>query len=521
MNKYTFENESSRRKRFFASQDFGIDFLVFPEGCYTRPRSFAMAGETTPLIGAAGGGVPLPKRNVSWWLLAFLILGEIAGQGVFALPLHLGRLGWVLGTATCFVTLFINYCVLLMMYGVHLRYPTIRSQANAAETFFGASGALGVRLVVHLYLFTILAAYLNSLGRTIMNFAYETRVCLPVATAGALVVVFPFAQLRSYKDITAISLLSFAAVVGCITLIMSESSRVPVPANASWSTWPPLGITDTLTSIGGFFFASGGGQCAFFEYLTELDDTTAYPKTLALSTPILFFLYYGTAAIMYARFGDAVPGFLLDVLPFNATRWVGNTLFFFHIIVSFTILNTALLRAYATYSVTDDSPAARRQWASMSAAVLFSAYLLTNVCGLFEDMTAAVGALFVATTVLVIPPAYLLAASAKRETEFLQEIDALKDQHDGQSDPSSPPKFAEGRVFTIKKGVTPAETQTFRSPVTKQKPEMTRRSPPKYAGSGKNHPFGKDRRLGAVSAFVKVRVARFPNPGTLFADCPE
>jgi hypothetical protein len=41
---------------------------------------------------------------------------------------------------------------------------------------------------IHLYLFTTLSAYLNSLGRTIMNELYDTRVCLPAATAAALAV---------------------------------------------------------------------------------------------------------------------------------------------------------------------------------------------------------------------------------------------------------------------------------------------------------------------------------------------
>ena len=59
----------------------------------------AGAGEQSPLLpGDAktpGGEGPEVARSVSWVLVSFLILGEIAGQGVFALPLHLGRLGWL------------------------------------------------------------------------------------------------------------------------------------------------------------------------------------------------------------------------------------------------------------------------------------------------------------------------------------------------------------------------------------------------------------------------------------------
>ena len=141
---------------------------------------------------------------------------------------------------------------------------------------------------------------------------------------------------------------------------------------------------------------------------------------------------------MYARFGDAVPGFLLDVLPFNTSRLLGKALFFFHVIVSFTILNTALLRAYASHSVTDPSFAAKREWGLMSLCVLGLAYALTDTVSVFEDMTAALGALFVSTTVLVIPPAYLLCASAQSAA--------------GDAEAGSPPKMGTGEVITIKKG---------------------------------------------------------------------
>lgn len=368
--------------------------------------------EKVPVMSAVAGDGKEVKRVVSWWLQSFLILGEIAGQGVFALPLHLGRLGWLLGTLTCIATIALNNISLRVMYAVHTRFPELHSQAHAASSLFGGWKATLVKTVVRAYLFVIMSAFINSLGRIIMNEMYETRVCLPVATAVALLISFPFCQLRSFGDITIISLVSFAALLVCLVLIMSASSHVQPDPMATRSFFPPLDAVDSLTSIGGFFFASGGGQCAFFEYLTEMERPSDYPKTLALTSPILFALYYGSAAIMYQRFGNKVPGFLMDILPFDSSRLLGNTLFFFHIIVSLTILNSALLRAFATHSVTDASWAAKREWALMSVFVLGLAWFLTNLLGQqFEDITAAFGALIVTFTVLVIPPMYLLAAS--------------------------------------------------------------------------------------------------------------
>lgn len=337
---------------------------------------------------------------------------------------------------TCFTTLALNNISLRVMYAVSQRLPDCRSQSECAGSLFGGVGRAVAKLVVHLSMFTTMAAYLNSLGRTIMNEMYGTRVCLPVATACALVVLFPFAQLRSYGDITVISLVSFAAVVLLVLLIMSASSHVEPDPAAARSFWPPSSPSDSLSSVAGFFFASGGGQCAFFEYLSEMENPNDYLNTLWLTSPALFALYYGTAAIMYDRFGDKVPGFLLDILPFDYTRLIGNSLFFFHIIVSFTIYNTALLRSYATYSVTDGRWEAKQEWVLMSAGVLAGMYVITNLFSLFEDMTAATGALLITTIVLIVPPTYLLAASKfkRRDEEKTAAEGGVGGMEDGGSD---------------------------------------------------------------------------------------
>ena len=200
----------------------------------------------------------------------------------------------VRGTLTCFGTLAINNISLRIMYA-HTRFPEAKSQGEAAGILFGPVGQGFIRAVVHLYLFTIQSAYLNSLGRTIMNEFYGTRVCLPLATGIAALIVFPFAQLRSYGDITGISIASFGDGFAVVFLIVGQSRAVEPDPTASTSFWPPLGITDSLTSVGGFFSRPGGGQCAFFEYLRDV-PAGGLPQDAVAHHPALFALYYGTAA---------------------------------------------------------------------------------------------------------------------------------------------------------------------------------------------------------------------------------
>ena len=54
--------------------------------------------ERSPLLAKDGTILPLDaphskRRNVHWFGLAFIILGEIAGQGTFTLPKQMSRLG--------------------------------------------------------------------------------------------------------------------------------------------------------------------------------------------------------------------------------------------------------------------------------------------------------------------------------------------------------------------------------------------------------------------------------------------
>ena len=121
-------------------------------------------------------------RRVSWVLQSFLMIGEMAGQGVFALPLHLSRLGWVVGTLVCAGALVLNNVSLRILFAVHGRFPELRSQAHAADALFGGSGAAAVKVFVHVYLFSVIACFLNSLGRVVMNEMYAvsyTHLTLP------------------------------------------------------------------------------------------------------------------------------------------------------------------------------------------------------------------------------------------------------------------------------------------------------------------------------------------------------
>ena len=71
----------------------------------------------------------------------------------------------------------------------------------------------------------------------------------------------------------------------CLVLIHVRELARPAGSHGDAILLPPLDAVDSLTSIGGFFFASGGGQCAFFEYLTEMERPSDYPEDAAATSP--------------------------------------------------------------------------------------------------------------------------------------------------------------------------------------------------------------------------------------------
>ena len=385
--------------------------------------------ERSPLLAKDGTILPLDapnskRRNVHWFGLAFIILGEIAGQGTFTLPKQMSRLGWVLGTITCLGFVGLNALSLRVMHAMSTRVEGegFTRTGDVATRLLGERGGKIARVVVQLYLFSLIAADLNAMGRSVMNFCFHTRVCMPVASALAVAMALPFAQLRAYGDITFIASLSLLALALCVLLLVFADDSGAHIVKTSTLLSPSNDVADVLTGIGGFFFAAGGGQCAFFEYLSEMETPADYLKTVSTTAPTLIALYYGTASYVYSKYGTGAPGFLLDILPFDGHRYAGNALFVFHLIVSFVILNAALLRGFVTRDVTDKSWSARAEWATMSVVVLGAAYVLCNSVNLIENLVGAIGALFQPVIVMCLPATYaLVAMKGERGKRFPSE----------------------------------------------------------------------------------------------------
>jgi len=63
------------------------------------------------------------ERKVLWWQTAFLMIADIVGTGILALPGNLAKLDWALGLSCLFVFYPLNFYTGDLLKRLHLAYP--------------------------------------------------------------------------------------------------------------------------------------------------------------------------------------------------------------------------------------------------------------------------------------------------------------------------------------------------------------------------------------------------------------
>ena len=100
------------------------------------------------------------------------------------------------------------------------------------------------------------------------------------------------------------------------------------------SSSPPLLFSalpfpSLLTTRDGAFLLSAG-QSIFLEIMSEMKDTTEFPKACTASYIFMLFAYGLTALVAYGIVGNDVEGFLPDSLPENALKQAVGVFITFH-----------------------------------------------------------------------------------------------------------------------------------------------------------------------------------------------
>jgi len=250
-----------------------------------------------------------PDLRMSWFSASLLIVANMMGTGVLSLPYALSQLGWV-----PYFVLFAVFSTGAAISGITYSrlYENRKSDwvviADAGFEAYGRMGSFFVQHVAYVYLGGCTIIYnvtaQDALAQTFKG--YGIMPCdwlwgVVVAATVALVV-----QCRSSSSvpwwIAAIGVLTILGpCIAIVVYVLMTPPENPVPTElfAQDATMVHRGVA-VMDII--FAFA---GQIMFTEFLTDMNDSRQFPKSVGTSTALMAVSYSAVAAICYARMGPA------------------------------------------------------------------------------------------------------------------------------------------------------------------------------------------------------------------------
>jgi len=352
------------------------------------------------------------SRVQPWPSTSALIVAEVVGAGVLALGGQMATVGLPFGLCVLVLCYPLNLFTALLLGAVHRALPGIVTFGDALGRLLGRRAAVYGYAVLYVYLFLTMANYMIVLSDSVQAVLYSHRLCRPASSLLGALVLLPANQLRSLSGLSLLSALSFATVLA--TLAICLWVLLTGQAGCTGSRSEP-GFFQYSSSVSGFVFAFAG-QHIMLEMQAEIRVPAHFPRAVYLAFSVLFAVYLAVAVLAYSACGDATPGELMLVLPYDGRKSLAGALMVVHIAVTYTIAQQVFNRALCVYFVPmalGSGTGARATWFCVTTASMALCYTIANSIPLFQDVVNITGAMLSTQCAFIIPGLLFLALHRK------------------------------------------------------------------------------------------------------------
>eukprot|EP00443_Scrippsiella_acuminata_P108536 CAMPEP_0115663276 /NCGR_PEP_ID=MMETSP0272-20121206/47757_1 /TAXON_ID=71861 /ORGANISM="Scrippsiella trochoidea, Strain CCMP3099" /LENGTH=444 /DNA_ID=CAMNT_0003101619 /DNA_START=24 /DNA_END=1360 /DNA_ORIENTATION=- len=324
-----------------------------------------------------GAGSAKAGGRSHWGITAALIVADVIGGGVLALPGTFASLGWIGGISA------------LLLLGYVSLYTGQLKAASTASQMFG----LCVVFLVGMTIFT------NQAAESVQMHS----VCF-VKSAGVLsVVVLLFAQVRDMHGVGQMAVwISAPTLYFALALFFYELFGSPEHETKT-NMWPPFGSEKTTVALMSIVLTYAG-HVVYFELIADMKQPEDFEKAVVSSQAVIMVTYFVVSIAVYLVLGSGVASPFQVSLPASSPVGVANFLMILHVLVSL-ILNhhviSKLLFDFAASSLSRakggtaidgtplGSPVMRGAgWLLATAAVTAAAWLTANLVPFFSDIMA-------------------------------------------------------------------------------------------------------------------------------------
>lgn len=394
----------------------------------------------------ADGNCSKTTGRSHWVVIAALIVSDVIGSGVLALPATLANLGWVAGIAGILILGYVSLYTGQLLGRLYSIYPKTMSYADLGKEYLGNPGRAVVGTLAYVQMFGCCVVFLvgmNAFADQVAKYIQAPPICFPLTVAVICAVALVFAQVRDLHGIGHLSCwIAIPTLYLCLALLFYQlfgSGVEPLHVNKT-NLLPPFGVNKATVNFM-TIVQTYAGHCVFFEFLTSMSQPKDFDKALWASQAIVVTTYLGTAVPIYSALGGDVdnpfqlslhPSLAVSVADISMMVHVLFSLLINHHVVSEVVFDSikshlAKTRGDNFIKTPFGSPCMESLgWALATTLVLAFAWFIANLVPFFSDVMAllsSVGAInltygFPAAAALLQHRRYLKQASQKELGEL-------------------------------------------------------------------------------------------------------
>lgn len=398
----------------------------------TSSHTFHWSGRTREECTEQSAKQGLEVPRTSWPATSFLIMGEVMGSGLLALPYAAVNLGWVLSMITVTLFAFVSSYSGNMLALVKNEFlPHADGYADLAHATVGPRFGLFTRILIVVNWTLLMPYFIIGTGNAISGVASSSSgMCGYYWTLIAAGLIWLPAQFTTLTYISYLSTPSTAAIVIAAIMLLVD---VGVNASTGFGALTDVGVVaptgksgfeafvTVFGALSSFVFAYQG-QDMFCEIMQEMSDSREAPKAVTVSYCCMAASYTICVVVAYGFQGRSVAQFLPDTLDDGPIKTIVNVLVAFHILCAYVMTSNLVCKIFyallfpssplllASTGTRDEALSVRLRWMVVTSALLAFSFLIANLIPAFSAMQSLLGALCAAPIVFGYPAIFTYRA---------------------------------------------------------------------------------------------------------------
>jgi len=372
------------------------------------------------------------QKVLSWWFAGFLLIAEVIGVGVLALPSAFQQLGWVLAIISLLYSFAINMYAGLMLSEARATYMKLGTEVNSymdiMHRAYGPRSSHFVAVLVYVYLVFVNANFVIIMRTSLTLIFYTSKLCNTVWLLICVAMLLPVSQFRMLAELKWLPIANFFVISISVFLQLIDLglSRTVLPVTHSPQVngseiYPSNMTVATYFSAQALIVFSFSGAAIYLEILGEMRKPDSFKYSLlAVAGPMVLSLYLLTAITGYAFLGSTPFDLIIEVLPYGPLLQTACVLLICHLLIAFSVNHTVVATAIdrrinAKVSADLKSWKGRLTHLAVSVGLLVIIFVITNVISFFSQMTSLIGSLVSPIIGFMLP--IVLALKTRSETK--------------------------------------------------------------------------------------------------------